>query len=109
MINQYERYISTQVLNEFCNVSIRKLKLPIASVREAVKEMTNLCNQITINEETVDNALVFHEKYGYSYYDCLMIASALESGCKYLLSEDLSDGQVLEGSLTVKNIFASSI
>jgi predicted nucleic acid-binding protein len=33
-----------------------------------------------------------------------MIASALEQDCKYLLSEDMQDGQIIEGKLTIKNI-----
>jgi len=57
-----------------------------------------------VDGETVKAALGCYEKYGYSYYDSLMLASALESGCKYLLSEDMADGHKVEGSLTIKNI-----
>jgi predicted nucleic acid-binding protein len=35
-----------------------------------------------------------------------MVASALENECAYLLSEDMTDGQVIEGTLTVRNIFS---
>jgi len=104
-INKYERFVSTQVLNEFCNVCIRKLKLPVASVLNAIVEIMDTCNQIIVDDETVISALGYHEKYGYSYYDSLMLASALESGCRYFLSEDMADGQVIEGVLTIKNIF----
>ena len=104
-INQYERFVSTQVLNEFCSVCIRKLRLPIASIRDALKEIKNTCNLILIDDATVEMALDFNEKYGYSYYDCLMLASALESGCQYLFSEDMADGQKIESSLIIKNIF----
>ena len=104
-INQYERFVSTQVLNEFCNVCIRKLKLPIVSVREAIAEIQNTCNMIIVDDATVITALGYHEKYGYSYFDCLMLASAIESGCSYLLSEDMADGQKIESKLTIINIF----
>jgi predicted nucleic acid-binding protein len=40
-----------------------------------------------------------------AHYDCLIIASALNSGCDYLLTEDLADGQIIENKLTVVNIF----
>jgi predicted nucleic acid-binding protein len=60
-----------------------------------------------VNERTVKKALFVHGKYGYSYYDSLMIAAVLENGCDYLLSEDMVDGQVIEGTLTVKNIFSA--
>ncbi|MCL2426112.1 MAG: PIN domain-containing protein [Oscillospiraceae bacterium] len=103
-IDKYERFISTQVLNEFSNVCIRKLKLPLADVRNAITEICNTCNLVIIDDNTVMDALQHHEKYGYSYYDSLIIATALESGCEYLLSEDMSDGQIIEDALTIKNI-----
>ena len=104
-INQYERFASTQVLNEFCNVCVRKLKLPVTSVLEAVIEIKNICNIAIVDDTTVMTALRYHEKYGYSYYDSLMLASALESGCQYLFSEDMADGQEIEKRLIIKNIF----
>jgi predicted nucleic acid-binding protein len=104
-INTYYRVISTQVLNEFCNVLIRKIKLPVPFVKDAVKEICETCELWEVNDITVIKALDIHEKYGYAYYDCLIIASALEGDCQYLLSEDMSDGQVIEGRLTIKNIF----
>ena len=39
------------------------------------------------------------------WWDCLLLASALELGCTHFLSEDLQDGQVIEG-LTIVNPFA---
>jgi predicted nucleic acid-binding protein len=44
-------------------------------------------------------------KYGFSLYDSLIVAAALESNCSVLYSEDLQDGQAIEGKLTVKNQF----
>ncbi|MDR0917129.1 MAG: PIN domain-containing protein [Oscillospiraceae bacterium] len=105
-MNRYDRFVSTQVLNEFCNVLTRKLKLPIPAVRAAVAEICAVCNLAVVDDATVDAALGIHEKYGFSYYDSLIVSSALESECEYLLSEDLSDRQVIEGSLIVKNIFS---
>jgi predicted nucleic acid-binding protein len=104
VIDQYERFISTQVLNEFCHVCIRKLNLPVSSVQKAIAEICDTCNLAIVDDKTVINALRQHEKYGYSYYDSLMIASALEHACSYLFSEDMADGQVIENGLTIKNI-----
>ena len=104
-INKYERFVSTQVLNEFCNVCIRKLNLPISSVKDAINEIKDTCNLIIVDDATVITALEQQEKYKYSYYDSLMIASALESNCQCLLSEDMADGQIIEGKLTILNIF----
>ena len=51
------------------------------------------------------SALRIHNEYKYSYYDSLMIASALESGCLYLFSEDMADGQVINSRVTIRNVF----
>jgi len=107
-INEYERFVSTQVLNEFSNVCIRKLSLPLSAVRSAIAEICKICNLVIIDDKTVLEAIRHHGKYGYSYYDSLIIASALESGCRYLLSEDMADGQVVDEHLVIKNIFSSN-
>jgi predicted nucleic acid-binding protein len=54
--------------------------------------------------ETHRAALRICERYGYSVYDGLILASALEGGCKKLYSEDLQHGQVIEG-LRIENPF----
>ena len=107
VINAYHRVVSTQVLNEFCNVCIRKLKLPVPFIKNAVEEISETCEVLEVNYLTIEKALDLHKKYGYAYYDSLIIASALEYDCLYLLSEDMADGQVIEGRLTIQNIFAN--
>jgi predicted nucleic acid-binding protein len=104
-INDYQRFISTQVINEFCNVCIKKLGFPIPKVKNIVNQICETCNLIAVDETTVVKALDLHEKYGFSYYDSLMLASALECDCQYILSEDMANNQIIEGSLTIKNIF----
>ena len=104
-INVYDRVVSTQVLNEFCSVCIRKMKLPLWDIKLAIEEICDTCELLKISDTTVMKALNIHEKYKYSYYDSLIIASALEHECQYLLSEDMADGQVIEGQLTIQNIF----
>jgi predicted nucleic acid-binding protein len=51
--------------------------------------------------------------YHYSWWDCLLLASAIELGCMHFLSEDLQDGQTIEGAscnrrLTIVDPFAHS-
>ncbi|MDR1966756.1 MAG: PIN domain-containing protein [Synergistaceae bacterium] len=106
-INTFDRVVSTQVLNEFCSVALRKLLHPIQAVKTSVGEIRETCRLAAINDTTIMKALDIHEKYGYSFYDSLIIASALEQKCRYLLSEDMNDGQVIEGQLTIVNIFSS--
>jgi predicted nucleic acid-binding protein len=49
--------------------------------------------------------LAVAERYRFSFYDALIVAAALESGCTTLFSEDLQDGQVIDQTLTVRNPF----
>jgi len=44
-------------------------------------------------------------KYFFSYWDSLIIASALESGCSILYTEDMQDGQLIEERLKIVNPF----
>jgi predicted nucleic acid-binding protein len=50
-------------------------------------------------------ALGIAARTGYQFYDALIIAAALEAGCTTLFSEDLQDGQVINGGLTIRNPF----
>jgi len=106
VIHRYDCQISTQVLNEFSNICIKKLKITAQDIQGLIEQICSYCDLAYIDEDTISKALEIHSRYKYSYYDSLIIASALERGCEYLLSEDLSDGQIIDGSLTIKNIFA---
>jgi predicted nucleic acid-binding protein len=99
-----ECVVSTQVLNEFCNVCLKKLRLPASIIQRDIKELVEICELVYIDEKTVQLALDIQARYGFSYYDSLVVASALENKCEYLFSEDLSDGQIIDG-LIIKNIF----
>ena len=104
-MRQYNCQISTQVLNEFSNICVKKLKIKANEIRVLINQICSYCDLVYVDEDTINKALELCSRYNYSYYDSLMLASALEYGCDYLLSEDLSDGQIIEGSLAIKNIF----
>jgi predicted nucleic acid-binding protein len=47
---------------------------------------------------------VEESRYGYSIYDALILAAALEADCDVLYTEDMQNGQVI-GPLTIRNPF----
>jgi len=99
--------ISVQVLNELANVSRKKLGMSWQEVGEALAAIRTLCpSPLPLTTDTHDDGLRIAEKYGYSVYDGLIAASALEAECETLYSEDLQDGQVIEGRMTIHNPFA---
>ena len=98
--------ISVQVLNEFVNVAHRKLRRSWPEIMTAVRAIRDLCAPpAPITLAIHEAALRIASRTGYQFYDALIIAAALESGCTTLFSEDLQDGQVIEGSLTIRNPF----
>jgi len=98
--------ISVQVLNEFTSVARKKLLLSWSEVREAIDAFLVLCpNPLAITLESHEAAQAIAAKHSYGIYDALVIAAALEAGCSILYSEDLQDGQCINGQLTIRNPF----
>jgi predicted nucleic acid-binding protein len=105
LIAESNSLISTQVLQELCNIVTRKFKFSYEQAAIAIKESCQN-NSLHINtEDTVLQACQVAGRYGFSFFDSLIVAAALESGCTVLYSEDMQDGQIIEEKLTVKNPF----
>jgi predicted nucleic acid-binding protein len=99
--------ISVQVLNEFANVARRKLNWPWPDVVEALAAFRVLCSEpLPITLAIHEAALAIAERDGLSFYDSLIVASALAAGCSTLFSEDMQDGRIVDGRLTIRNPFA---
>jgi predicted nucleic acid-binding protein len=108
VIEKYDCIISTQVLNEFCNVCLKKFHRSTEEIEAALNEISNHTTVTAIEENLIKLALKIQKQYKYSYFDCLMIASALDSGCSRLITEDLSDKQVIDKQVEIVNIFSRS-
>ena len=104
-IENHDCIISTQIINEFCNVCIKKLGLSALEVRKAINEILAIFPLTLVDKRTINYAIELYGKYKYSYYDSLVISSALLSGCDYLLTEDMSNGQEIDEKITITNIF----
>ncbi|GBU24243.1 hypothetical protein R83H12_00871 [Fibrobacteria bacterium R8-3-H12] len=98
-------YISTQVISEFCNVLTKKMHINPMKIKELTQEFELYFNIFVVNKNTTEKALDILNKYGYSYYDSLIIAAALEVNCNILYSEDMQNGQIIENSLKIINPF----
>ena len=98
--------ISVQVLNEFTNVLRRKFRLDWKDVARAVADVRELFESIRpLDIETHEAAVALAEAHGFSFYDSLIVASALQAGCETLLTEDLQAGRRIDG-LVIVNPFA---
>ncbi len=99
--------ISTQVISETTNVASRRLGLSVADVRKLVVSLEAMCRVALITLPTIHIALNIRERYGFSWYDSLIVATALESNCDLLYSEDMQHGQVIDKQLRIVNPFFS--
>ena len=97
--------ISVQVLNEFAAVATRKLRMSIADVREILSTVRAVCEVLPVAAATHDRALDLAERYGFSFYDAVLVAAALLAGCTRLYAEDLQHGQLIDRRLRVVNPF----
>lgn len=104
-ILNYDGVISTQVMQEMCNILIKKLKQEHLSVSKTLAELNNNFFVSVNDYDTIKKALDIHFRYRFSYYDSLIIASALQNECSVLYSEDLQHKQKIENTLTIINPF----
>jgi predicted nucleic acid-binding protein len=97
--------IGAQVLNEFASVARAKLGFTWPKVQEAVDNILILCpNPRALNVATHLRALGLSKRFGFSIWDGLIVAAAIEAKCSTLLTEDLQHGQVVEG-VRIENPF----
>ena len=97
--------ISVQVLNEFANVARRKLQLSWGETRGVLGALQELLTVHSLTVETHRTGLALAERYGFSVYDAMIVASALHADCATLLSEDMQDGLLLGERLCIVNPF----
>ena len=98
--------ISFQVVQETLNVLTRKLAVPVtpAHAQDLLHRMLMPLWRVMPSESLYGAAIALQGRLGFGFYDSLIVAAALEAGCKRLLSEDLQHGQRVEG-LRIENPF----
>ncbi|MDD5392464.1 MAG: PIN domain-containing protein [Thiothrix sp.] len=96
---------SVQVLNEFCNVTRRKFPDSFLHIEATLAEIQGFLSVVPLDATDTGNAIRISKRYGFSYYDSLIVASAGRHGCKVVLSEDLQHGMVLDDGLRIINPF----
>lgn len=98
--------ISFQVVQEFLNVALRKFARPmtIDQARDYLDAVLVPLCRVQSEPDIYREALAAHLRWRFSFYDSLVVAAALRSGCAILYSEDLQHGQEL-GDLVIVDPF----
>jgi predicted nucleic acid-binding protein len=100
--------LSVQVLNEFTAVARRKQRKDWREIAEAISDVLAVVDPplaLTLDLHTSARALA--EEHRLSFYDALIVASAIEAGCDLLYSEDMQHGRTI-GGLSIINPFLES-
>lgn len=97
-IQNHNGIISTQTLQEFYNVAIKKLKCPKEKAKILVKMFSECLPVSPISVSVVLNAIDISINNQLSIWDSLMLSSANEVGCVILYSEDMNNGQIVRGT-----------
>ena len=97
--------ISTQVINELSNILYKKFKLDYQNALNVIDEILTIVDVTQFEIATIKKAHLIKHKYKYSYYDSLIISTALENNCKILYSEDMQHKQIIENKTVIINPF----
>jgi len=98
--------ISLQVVNETIYVLQRKFKFPNSELNKVVEFIKQNFVISDLNINALDTTLKIAETYGFSFWDSMMVAAALNNHCSILYSEDLHHNQIIEGRLQIVNPFS---
>jgi predicted nucleic acid-binding protein len=88
--------LSTQVLNEYCNVALNKLKLPHADIRQQM-QFWEQYEVVQVTPAIIHMGLDLHQTRSLGFFDALIVAAAKTSGCTVLYSEDMNAGEMVNG------------
>ena len=96
--------ISQQVIQETLNVAIKKFDYSPEDAHHLLEQTLLPLYQETSAPSLYRRGLDIRFRYKYRFYDCLIIAAALELGCRTLYSEDMRHGHRID-QLTIENPF----
>ena len=95
---------SCQVVNEVSNV-LKRHGLAEEKIRVVIENMNNICLIQDLSKDVSLLASQLREKFLFSFWDSIIVATAKTAGCDLLISEDMHDGLVID-ELKIKNIFS---
>lgn len=95
--------VSFQVLEEFFFNATKRKPGSIDQIRAEVRYLL-AWNPVPVNATLFERAWKIQDRYRFAFSDSLIVAAAKAASCRWLLTEDLQSGQILDG-ITVVNPF----
>jgi len=97
--------ICSQTLSEYISVLHRVIKIPKAHIIKACMPNLKHCQIKAVDIATLQIAERLIQRYDFQIFDAIIVASALETGCDTLYSEDLHHGLLVENRMKIINPF----
>jgi len=90
--------VSSQIINEVCVNLIKKANFSNEKIRKLIHNFYNKYNVIDLSQEVLIKASIVRDNHCFSFWDSLVVASALIADCEILFSEDMQDNYLIENT-----------
>jgi len=97
--------VCTQVLSEYISVLHRVMKIQKNLIINACMPNLKYCHIKPVDLVSLQTADRLIQRYNFQLYDAIIVASALETGCDILYSEDMQHNMKVDKKLTIVNPF----
>jgi predicted nucleic acid-binding protein len=108
LVTRANVFSSPQVVNEFCANAVRTKRFSEAQIVAAIESFYHRCRIVEPTKAVLLDASALRNEYSLSFWDSLVVASALEAEVPTLYSEDMHDGLRVRTKLRIVNPFARS-
>lgn len=108
VIEESAPVVSTQVINEVCVNLIKKAKFDEDRVGQLIQEFFAKYRVVEMNQTVLLAASALRKNQSLSFWDSMIVASALESAVSFLCSEDMHHGLNVGGQLQIVNPFVTN-
>ncbi|MER3432177.1 MAG: PIN domain nuclease [Leptolyngbya sp. ERB_1_1] len=105
LTNSSNIIVSTQVVNEVCVNALKKAAFTESQIRLLIQSFEKRCTVVTPEIKTLIKATELRSQYYFSFWDSLIVASALSAHANILYSEDVRDSLLVANRLTIVNPF----
>ncbi len=97
--------VSTQVVNEVCVNLLKKAKFSEAQLSELIASFYADYQVLELSRGILLSASQLRTQYSLSFWDSIIVSSALNAGVSVLYSEDMQDGLLVRNQLKIVNPF----
>lgn len=97
--------MSVQIVNELSVNLLKKTSFKEDNLQILIKSFFQNYNVFYLSENVFLKASKLHQKYNFSYWDSVVVSSAVLGNCNVLYSEDMQHQQIIENQLEILNPF----